>query len=627
MGERSGEGVPECRTAQHVVLETDPRRSPLGRTPSPAPVPTVGCVNETPQFVDGTRRKQSDAEYVRDGRHPEARTTSGVLSGLRRDLFSHPFAARPLPPLDGDRVAGRVPWLSPRQGRYLRWFPHALVLGYAFVLLMFAVQTTTVGPPLIMLIFGVLVAGPPAMTLIRPVGAFWLSLLAACFGMLGGGGGGAWMLSFLGHVATMVLVVLRTRPRLATEMWAVTFVLLTPGITVLGTDGSLLPQAAVLSGIVLMAAAAVRAWREERQQVEETRTVTAEERSRRTTLEERATIARELHDVVAHHMSVIAIQAEAAPYRVRDTPPELATAFSTIRENAVAALTELRRILGVVRSEDPDAFAGPEAPQPTLADLDALLESVRGAGLTVTAVVTGAVRPLPQGVELSAYRIIQEALSNTLRHAPGAEARVEVAYVLGGLGLRVVNGPPNRLAKPSPGAGHGVLGMHERVGMLNGDMTNGPTPDGGYEVTVFLPAARDPEPSRPSAAESSGMSVPESSGMSVPESPRTAVPEPSRTSAAESVRPSAPEPPGMSVPEPPRMSVSEPSRPSAPESPRVTGPQASASAAHTMEPTSAPATRPMGQPAGTQHAAARPPAGQQPTVSLQKPDTPPGRPQ
>jgi signal transduction histidine kinase len=105
--------------------------------------------------------------------------------------------------------------------------------------------------------------------------------------------------------------------------------------------------------------------------------------------------------------------------------------------------------------------------------------------------VTGAVRELPQGVELSAYRIVQEALSNTLRHAPGATARVEIGYVLGGLGLRIVNGPPPNpsLIKPSPGAGHGITGMRERVSMLNGEMTAGGTDDGGYEVAVFLPVA------------------------------------------------------------------------------------------------------------------------------------------
>jgi signal transduction histidine kinase len=173
-------------------------------------------------------------------------------------------------------------------------------------------------------------------------------------------------------------------------------------------------------------------------------------------------------------MSVVAIQAEAAPYRVENPPPELEKAFATIRENAVAALTELRRVLGVVRAED---YEAPDAPQPTLADLEGLLANVREAGLGVEKVVTGAVRELPQGVELSAYRIVQEALSNTLRHAPGASARVEIGYVLGGL------------IKPSPGAGHGITGMRERVTMLNGEMTAGQTDDGGYEVAVFLPVA------------------------------------------------------------------------------------------------------------------------------------------
>lgn len=238
------------------------------------------------------------------------------------------------------------------------------------------------------------------------------------------------------------------------------------------------------SAIALLVVTVVQTRRDATREVTVQRTVTALERDRRTLLEERTTIARELHDVVAHHMSVVAIQAEAAPYRVENPPPELEQAFVTIRENAVAALTELRRVLGVVRAEDQ---AAPDAPQPTLAELDRLLDNVREAGLGTEKTVTGAVRVLPQGVELSAYRIVQEALSNTLRHAPGASAKVEIGYVLGGLGLRIVNGPAEGLVKPSPGAGHGVAGMRERVGMLNGEMTAGATEDGGFEVAVFLP--------------------------------------------------------------------------------------------------------------------------------------------
>jgi signal transduction histidine kinase len=192
-------------------------------------------------------------------------------------------------------------------------------------------------------------------------------------------------------------------------------------------------------------------------------------------------------------MSVVAIQAEAAPYRVENPPPELEQAFVTIRENAVAALTELRRVLGVVRAED---YRAPDAPQPTLAALDGLLANVADAGLVAEKTITGAVRELPQGVELSAYRIIQEALSNTLRHAPGATAKVEIGYVLGGLGLRVVNGPPTGPVKPSQGAGHGITGMRERVAMLNGEMTAEPAADGGYEITAFIPVPLAQEPTQ-----------------------------------------------------------------------------------------------------------------------------------
>lgn len=249
-------------------------------------------------------------------------------------------------------------------------------------------------------------------------------------------------------------------------MWALT-VALSMAVEVLfaGRYGMNSMNMIVASAFALLVASSIQIRRHAKAEVTAQQEVTAVERDRRTLLEERTTIARELHDVVAHHMSVVAIQAEAAPYRVKNPPPELEAAFVTIRENAVAALTELRRVLGVVRSAD---YEAPDAPQPTLAMLDGLLANVRDAGLTVDKTITGAVRELPQGVELSAYRIIQEALSNTLRHAPGAVAGVEVSYVLGGLGIRVVNGPGTANVAPSPGAGHGITGMRERVAMLEG---------------------------------------------------------------------------------------------------------------------------------------------------------------
>jgi signal transduction histidine kinase len=430
--------------------------------------------------------------------HPaDLRLAHDAWRTLRRDLFTDAFAYRPLHPFDA--VPGGL-WarLVPRRlRRHLRWTPHALVCAFAGIaLLIGAAQEDGV---VNLLLCGV-ATGAVALSLLRPVGAFWISLgcLVLATAVSSPYGYTAFWadLSLVCHPVTLVLVTLRTRPRIALETWVLT---LAAGslASAFGADDHDLPAVATASALLLVAAAALRAWRDERRHVAETETVTERERSRRTFLEERATIARELHDVMAHHMSVIAVQAEAAPYRVEEMPPELAAPLAVIRENAVAALTELRRILGVVRSDDPDAFAdaAPEAPQPTLADLPALLDGLRESGLTARLVVTGAVRALPQGVELSAYRIVQEALSNVLRHAPGAEARVEVSHVLGGLGVRIVNGPASRLAKASPGAGHGLLGMRERVQMLGGELSADATEDGGYEVAVFVPVT-PLEPSR-----------------------------------------------------------------------------------------------------------------------------------
>ncbi|KES06335.1 ATPase [Streptomyces toyocaensis] len=425
-------------------------------------------------------------------RSPEYRLAQNALRGLRQDLFQDPFAYHPLPPRNTDgpfvrRLPGRVRTAA-------QHLPHAVVGAVA--LLALAVGALSGGLPggdVPALLSGVLCALPVLATLVRPVGAFWLSLAATPVVAILYGNGLEWPWmpgAFISHLTVLVVVALRTRPRTAAWMWVLTagYAFLSDvffgGSYYYANSGPMM----VTSAFALLLVSLWHVRHTARQEVTAQKTVTAQERSRRTLLEERTTIARELHDVVAHHMSVVAIQAEAAPYRVENPPPELERAFATIRENAVAALTELRRILGVVRAED---YEAPDAPQPTLADLDALLVNVRDAGLEVEKVVTGAVRELPQGVELSAYRIVQEALSNSLRHAPGAGARVEIGYVLGGLGVRVVNAPAPRpsLVKPSPGAGHGITGMRERVSMLDGEMTAGPTDDGGYEVAVFLPVA------------------------------------------------------------------------------------------------------------------------------------------
>src|SRR5690606_7683231 len=165
---------------------------------------------------------------------------------------------------------------------------------------------------------------------------------------------------------------------------------------------------------------------------------------------------------------------------------ELRQTLAGIRGNALAALVELRRVLGVLRVESPPS--GGHLPQPTLQQLDDLVGNVRDAGLAVTTRTVGQARPLPPGVELSAYRIVQEALSNAIRHAPGAAVVVELAYHPASLVIQVRNTASTRPVPPSGGAGHGLLGMRERVAMLGGKLTTGPTPDGGYEVVASLPA-------------------------------------------------------------------------------------------------------------------------------------------
>ena len=219
----------------------------------------------------------------------------------------------------------------------------------------------------------------------------------------------------------------------------------------------------------------------------------------RALLQERQRIARELHDVVAHHMSVIAIQAEAAPYKVENPPPELVESFGEIRASALSGLSELRRVLGVLRSETSQT-----APQPGLEDLPSLVESARTGGVTVTSSAAGTPRPIPEGVNLSAYRIVQEALSNAMRHAPGSAVQVKLFYGEAALIVEIRNNglPPDGQAVAAGetggsefthGGGHGIIGMRERATMLGGNLQAGPTGKGEFLVTAALPLG-DAEP-------------------------------------------------------------------------------------------------------------------------------------
>jgi signal transduction histidine kinase len=271
------------------------------------------------------------------------------------------------------------------------------------------------------------------------------------------------------------------------------FVLCVAVVTVLGgiVVDARTSAGAILAAIPLLTGAIVRARRSSRTELaQQARRLEGE----RALLTERQRIARELHDIVAHHMSVIAIQAEAGPRKVANPPPELVESFADIRASALSGLDELRRLLGVMRSSGADT-----APQPGLAELDGLLDSARSGGVQVTSSVSGTARALPQGIDLSAYRILQEALSNVMRHAPGSAVRVELAYAPSALVIKVRNDAcaAQDAIADQEGAGHGLIGMRERAGMLGGHLEAGPTDDGGFLVTAVLPDTGDRDGSGP----------------------------------------------------------------------------------------------------------------------------------
>jgi signal transduction histidine kinase len=259
--------------------------------------------------------------------------------------------------------------------------------------------------------------------------------------------------------------------------------------------------AALGSAVILALAVAVdragsehRARRDLAGQAEQTEL----ERARRIVLEERARIARELHDVVAHHMSLMAVRAESAPHRLGALPDPVRAEFGALSGSAREALADMRQLLGVLRSDQPTG----RSPQPGLQDLAGLIGTARQAGMAVELSGPATWDRVPPGTGVCAYRIIQEALSNAGRHAAGAPVTVSVHYSADTVTLRVTNGPgvpagpranghgPGR--ENGHGPGHGLAGMRERAELLGGSLSAGPVPGGGFAVSAVLPLSGSP---------------------------------------------------------------------------------------------------------------------------------------
>jgi signal transduction histidine kinase len=242
-------------------------------------------------------------------------------------------------------------------------------------------------------------------------------------------------------------------------------------------------QGSLTAVVVVALVVAAQALGDARRERVASRREVAASRQEQALMEERARIARELHDVVAHHVSMVAVQAETARLTTPGMPEEGEERLLAIGDTAREALTEMRRLLSVLRA-DADG-AAERAPQPGLGHLPELLEDVRGAGTSVRLTVSGAVVPLPAGVDLTAYRIVQEALTNARRHAPGATVEVELRFGSDALHLRV------RDDGPGPGEGephgHGLLGMRERAASVGGTLRAGRAEAGGFEVEAELP--------------------------------------------------------------------------------------------------------------------------------------------
>ncbi len=205
-----------------------------------------------------------------------------------------------------------------------------------------------------------------------------------------------------------------------------------------------------------------------------------EEDLRRAASDERGRIARELHDVIAHGVTVMVVQAGAADQVIERDPARAREALVAVQDAGRQALTDLRRLLGLMRDEDPLRLA----PRPGLQELDALIDEMRTAGVPIEVEIQGTPRDLPAGIDLSAYRILQEALTNVLKHAGAARARVVVAYAPNAIELEVVD---DGCAEKAQGHGHGLVGMRERVTLYGGTLEAGPAEGDGYRVRARLP--------------------------------------------------------------------------------------------------------------------------------------------
>jgi signal transduction histidine kinase len=392
-----------------------------------------------------------------------------------------------------------------RHGRpvlsWLLWWLVTSLLAFGLLFFNVALAASEFGvPPLVAFLAGIGQSTALILILVRPSAATALQLLAvAVFAVaIPADSGATWPLTVTGMltlIAHVGLVAARTTRQAAlTTLWA--SALLLTLVVLLDPRGRSVTDALpimilypVLSTFVLGAVLMARRWREIRRELADARHDVEVEQSQRAVAEERTRIARELHDVVAHSMSVIHMQATSASYRIKNLDPEATAEFAQIAAGARSTLREMRQLLAMLRDESADAEL---APVPDLGRLRELVESAGRAGVPVELREAEAVQTavFPESVALAAYRIIQESLSNVIRHAPGARTTICLDLEGFDLVLSVVNDAAAQPGQPmeAPGrAGHGLPGMRERVRLVAGSLEAGPRDEGGYRVVARLP--------------------------------------------------------------------------------------------------------------------------------------------
>jgi signal transduction histidine kinase len=375
-----------------------------------------------------------------------------------------------------------------RTGQFFVWFV-AVVLS--FVAFGTSVTLYTLHP-LHMPIIGALVGVPFAAIATRPFLGWAVSTGAAAVlaVMLPRHPGGPWDFLVVHGLVIFVLLLavsLRGRWRSVVTAWLGTCVLFGTGSEPGSEIGWVVGVTAIVVVGLLISRIAVTTVELDRQTQ-----VSAEEKARRQVLEERTRIARDLHDIVAHHMSLIVVQAETAAFRRPNLQPEAREELEAISCAAREALSETRALLTVLRREDEPAEL---APQPGIEQVEELCRSATRAGASVSYAASVPAGRVRGASSLAAYRIVQESLSNARRHAPGAPVRVSLGEDAGSLVVTVENPRPltDRVLPPCGPPGHGIIGMREHTVAEGGTLEIGPTPDGGFRVRAVLPGAVRPE--------------------------------------------------------------------------------------------------------------------------------------